>query len=224
MPSINWGSSGRSRSRRSASRPGWMGKIALLVSLGNLLMRIYRSFKGKGTSTRSGDGRSAPPGSAPPKAGSGKSAREWKPDDGPSNSATNAPPMPRRSGGVAPDAPSAPVAAGSDGGIGTLFKQQKSEVQVQASGEVVHILPDDDYDLDGSGRHQNFLVELMGGLTVKIAHNLAFGRAPINKGDFVSFRGEYIYNEKGGVVHWTHHDPKGWHEDGWIEHNGTRYG
>lgn len=197
-----------------------MGKIALLVSLGNLLMRIYRSFKGKSTTTRSNNDRSAPPGSAPPKSGSAKSSREWKPDDGP----TQAPPLPRRSGAATVDAPAAPAATGSDGGIGKLFKQQKSEVQVQASGEVVHILPDDDYDLDGSGRHQNFLVELIGGLTVKVAHNLAFGRAPINKGDFVSFRGEYIYNEKGGVVHWTHHDPKGWHEDGWIELNGTRYG
>jgi len=42
-------------------------------------------------------------------------------------------------------------------------------------------------------------------------------------GDTVSFYGEYVWNEKGGVIHWTHHDPAGKHKTGWVRHNGERY-
>ena len=117
-----------------------------------------------------------------------------------------------------------PAPTGTDGGIGVLFKKKQSNVIVQAAGEVVHVLPDDNYDLDGSGLHQNFLVELMGNVTVKISHNLNFGRVPISKGEIVSFKGEYEWTEQGGTIHWTHHDPKEWHEDGWIEVGGQKYG
>jgi len=58
-----------------------------------------------------------------------------------------------------------------------------------------------------------------------LAHNIDVapridGLAP---GDRVRFKGEYIWNEKGGVIHWTHHDPQGRHVAGWIVHNGKTY-
>ena len=97
----------------------------------------------------------------------------------------------------------------------------RSGDQVRGSGTVTRVLSDDN---DGS-RHQRFIVEVSPGRTVLIAHNidLAPRVQSIRAGDTVSFHGEYEWNDRGGVIHWTHHDPRGSHPGGWIEHNGRRY-
>lgn len=101
------------------------------------------------------------------------------------------------------------------------YQQQRSNVQVQAQGVVKAILPDDN---DGS-RHQKMILKLDNGLTVLIAHNIDL--APriegLKKGDVVEFYGEYEYSQKGGVIHWTHHDPRGKHMDGWLKYQGKIY-
>ena len=83
------------------------------------------------------------------------------------------------------------------------------------------ILPDDNV---GSS-HQKFIVQLVSGQTVLIEHNIDL--APrvdeLNVGDVISFSGEYVWNEKGGLIHWTHHDPVGRHQAGWIKYNGRVY-
>jgi len=48
-------------------------------------------------------------------------------------------------------------------------------------------------------------------------------RVPLWAGGAVTVRGEYEWNERGSVLHWTHHDPDGRHDPGWIEHAGERY-
>ena len=102
-----------------------------------------------------------------------------------------------------------------------LFAKKASNAQVEDSGEVVKVLAD---DMNGS-RHQRFLVRVVSGQTLLFAHNIDL--APrindIKVGDVVSFRGEYEYNPKGGIIHWTHHDPQGQHDAGWIKHNGKTY-
>lgn len=97
----------------------------------------------------------------------------------------------------------------------------RSGNQVTGGGTVIRILDDDD---DGS-RHQRFILEIGSGRTLLIAHNIDL--APrvegLRAGDRVEFNGEYEWNDRGGVIHWTHHDPQGEHEPGWLKHNGRVY-
>jgi hypothetical protein len=105
--------------------------------------------------------------------------------------------------------------------IATAFEQRLSNIQVEGQGTVSRILSD---DLDGS-RHQKFIVQLADGQTLLLAHNIDL--APrvdgLRQGDRVAFYGEYEWSPKGGIVHWTHHDPSGRHESGWIKHHGNTY-
>lgn len=105
--------------------------------------------------------------------------------------------------------------------IRQAYDRQQSDLQVQALGQVKAILADDN---QGS-RHQKFILNLDNGLTVLVAHNIDL--APrienLRKGDTVEFYGEYEYSEKGGVIHWTHHDPQNRHVGGWLKHSGKIY-
>ncbi|MDD3475408.1 MAG: DUF3465 domain-containing protein [Sulfurimonas sp.] len=109
----------------------------------------------------------------------------------------------------------------ADSIISDAFKSHRSNLQVSGEGIVTKLLADDN---DGS-RHQRFLIKLSMGHTLLIAHNIDL--APrisfIRQGERVEFYGEYEWNKKGGVIHWTHKDPRGSHTAGWIKHNGRTY-
>ena len=109
----------------------------------------------------------------------------------------------------------------SDQILRRAFEQRTSNLRVEGRGMVQRILPDDN---DGS-RHQRFILKLDSGQTLLIAHNIDVApRVPgLRKGDKVSFRGEYDWNSKGGVIHWTHHDPNGRLPGGWLKHKGKTY-
>jgi hypothetical protein len=108
-----------------------------------------------------------------------------------------------------------------DDALAEAIRERASGVQVAGEGVVVRILADDH---DGS-RHQRFVLRLATGQTLLLSHNIDLApRVPeLAIGDPVGFRGVYEWNERGGVVHWTHHDPDGRHEAGWLEHRGRRY-
>ncbi|WP_198595917.1 DUF3465 domain-containing protein [Vibrio lentus] len=101
------------------------------------------------------------------------------------------------------------------------YESHQSNVQVRGSGTVSRILPDDNKGF----RHQKFILRLDSKQTVLVAHNIDL--APriqgLGKGDRVEFYGEYEWNKKGGVIHWTHRDPNNRHAHGWLKHNGNAY-
>lgn len=105
--------------------------------------------------------------------------------------------------------------------VAAAFESHRSNVQVQGSGEVSRVLPD---DREGSP-HQRFIVRLPSGKTLLVAHNIELANrvASLRAGDHVEFSGEYQWNAQGGVLHWTHRDPRHSHADGWIKHNGRTY-
>jgi hypothetical protein len=110
---------------------------------------------------------------------------------------------------------------GDDGRIAQAFRNRQSDLQVQGKGVVTRILPDD----EAGSRHQRFILRLGNGQTLLVAHNIDL--APridgLHTGDSVEFYGEYEWNAKGGVIHWTHHDPAGRHSSGWLRHEGNTY-
>lgn len=102
-----------------------------------------------------------------------------------------------------------------------LYERQASNEIITVTSTVKRVLPDDNKD----SRHQRFILNLPSGRTLLVAHNIDL--APrvdgIQTGDTVTVRGEYEWEERGGVLHWTHHDPAGRHQGGWIEFDGKKY-
>jgi hypothetical protein len=109
----------------------------------------------------------------------------------------------------------------SDAQLWQAFQRSQSDLQIEGKGKVSKLLKD---DTQGSP-HQRFLLRTSTGQVLLVAHNIEL--APrlndLAEGDTVRFYGEYEWNEKGGVIHWTHHDPQDRHAGGWLEHRGQRY-
>ena len=122
---------------------------------------------------------------------------------------------------VGPNQSLTSTSSAADKAISNVYQAQQSGVQVGGEGVVDRVLSDDD---DGS-RHQRFILRLASGQTLLIAHNIDI--APrieaLRSGDRVAFYGQYEWNEEGGVIHWTHHDPNGQHVSGWLKYTGMVY-
>ncbi|WP_299876196.1 DUF3465 domain-containing protein [uncultured Cocleimonas sp.] len=98
--------------------------------------------------------------------------------------------------------------------------QTNSRFWVGLNATVIKLLKD---DLTGS-RHQKFLIKVENGMTLLVSHNIDLApRVPIKQNDQISLQGRYEWNNRGGVIHWTHHDPKGKKAGGWISVNGKKY-
>ena len=60
------------------------------------------------------------------------------------------------------------ISSSSPINIEQIFEQHQSNVQLEITGNVIKLLPD---DLDGS-RHQKFIIKIADGHTLLIAHNI----------------------------------------------------
>jgi hypothetical protein len=105
--------------------------------------------------------------------------------------------------------------------LARAFAERTSNLEVEGQGTVAQLLTDD----TSGARHQRFIVRLTSGQTLLIVHDIDVAPrvGSLQVGDTVSFKGEYVWNAQGGLVHWTHRDTTGRHAAGWIKHNGQTY-
>src|ERR1700694_3736791 len=109
-----------------------------------------------------------------------------------------------------------------DAAVVADFHKHQSNVEVTADGTVVRLLAD---RTSATGTHEQFIIKLSSGdITVEVEHNISIAlRVPVAAGDHVVVHGEYVWNAQGGLIHFTHHDPKGTQEGVYTQDNGNTY-
>ncbi|HTU80705.1 MAG TPA: DUF3465 domain-containing protein [Candidatus Acidoferrales bacterium] len=117
-----------------------------------------------------------------------------------------------------------------DGAVCTAYRQGASHVEVIADGTVTRVLgiapghPSAEFGM--TSPHEGFLMRLASGcdLIVRVEANTGFTNAfPLSGGESVTVKGEYEFYPRGGVIHWTHRDPRGRHAGGYVEAGGKFY-
>ncbi len=111
--------------------------------------------------------------------------------------------------------------AGEGAGNGIVYdawRAGRSHVEVTAIGSVARMLGT---RVGPSGAHEGFLLHLNGsaghGLTVRVEDNVDItGPIPLAEGKAVEVKGEYIFDSRGGIVHYTHRDRRGRHVAGYV--------
>lgn len=73
--------------------------------------------------------------------------------------------------------------------------------------------------------HEQFDVRSDDGSAFRVIDNTTItSRIPVHAGDRVEVRGELVHDRgRPPIVHWTHHDPRGRHLDGFVSTGGRVY-
>lgn len=111
----------------------------------------------------------------------------------------------------------------SNAGVCDAAARGASHVEVTASGTVVRVLG---VARGRSDAHEGFLmrVECAQPVIVRVEANTSFtGTFALQRGTNASVKGEYETDPRGGVIHWTHRDPRGRHPDGYVRVGGATY-
>ena len=95
------------------------------------------------------------------------------------------------------------------------FAKFRHRAWVTGAGTVTCVLED---DLEPPC-HQRFILADESGRTVLVTHNIdGWERlADVAVGDVIAFKGEFVSNPKGGVIHWTHPDNSHRKPGGWLK-------
>lgn len=95
------------------------------------------------------------------------------------------------------------------------FAGFRDKAWVSGEGAVIKLLEDD----MEPPCHQRILISDETGRKLLLVNNIdGWPRlADVAVGDRVRFQGEFVDNEKGGLVHWTHPDPRGLRPGGWLK-------
>lgn len=106
----------------------------------------------------------------------------------------------------------------TESNIDKVVAGRKSGQMVLIEARIIKHLRD---DLKGD-KHQKMLLKT-GKHTLLLAHNIDIApRVPAKEGETIQVKGEYEWNEKGGVIHWTHRSNNS-HPQGWIKYNNKKY-
>jgi Protein of unknown function (DUF3465) len=117
----------------------------------------------------------------------------------------------------------APTQSPNDPALCAAYSGSRSHVEVVADGTVTRLFG---VQPGRISPHEGFLLRLGSAcsLVVRVEANTDFtGPIPLARGQRVLVKGEYEYYPLGGVIHWTHRDPRGRHEGGYIEAAGHTY-
>ena len=113
--------------------------------------------------------------------------------------------------------------APDDAALCAAYTAGRSHVEVVADGTVTRIFG---VQQGRVSPHEGFLFRLGSGCSVivRVEANTDFtGPIPLTQGQHVTVKGEYEYYPLGGVIHWTHRDPRGRHEGGYVATGGRIY-
>ncbi len=104
--------------------------------------------------------------------------------------------------------------------IQQAYSDRVSNIHVETDATVTLLLP----VVEDLQRIQVFAIELENGHKLYVHHDLDLAPSvPVKPGALIRLRGEYDWSPDGGVIHWTHADPAGKRDGGWIEVQGRRY-
>lgn len=109
----------------------------------------------------------------------------------------------------------------SDSDIVRAVNDQRRVDYVEGGSMVVSkILPDDRSGL----QHQKWVVRLSNGKQMQAVYNLDMcPRVQLKEGDKIAMGGQFVWTNKGALLHWLHHDPRGNRPDGFVYVNGKFY-